>query len=117
MWRLFPYSEECLTPLLCFSCVTPALHMCSLDETLAVAFQDRETVTYRIVYYNLMDQMRMEHGPEDDPLDDITGVHRCPSTPAAERLGEEGGYLGSMNRGAEGGGRESIGLACRRRKC
>lgn len=76
MWRLFPYVEECLLPLLCFSCTSPAWHMCSLGETLAVAFQDPETVTYSIVYYNLMEQTRSEHGPEDDAQDDITGAKR-----------------------------------------
>lgn len=73
MWRLFPYAKECLVPLLCFSCATLAVHMCSLGATLAVAFQDPETVTYSIVYYDLMEQSRAEHGPEDDPLEDITG--------------------------------------------
>ncbi|XP_053105113.1 WD repeat-containing protein 97 isoform X2 [Hemicordylus capensis] len=79
MWRLFPHTKECLVPLLCFSCATPALHMCHLGPTLAVAFQDPETVTYRIVYYNLMEQTRASHGPEDDPLDDITGLCCCPN--------------------------------------
>uniref|UniRef100_A0A8C6VAM1 Uncharacterized protein n=1 Tax=Naja naja TaxID=35670 RepID=A0A8C6VAM1_NAJNA len=73
MWRLFPYAEESLLPLLCFSCASPAWHLCFLGETLAVAFQDPETVTYSIVYYNLMEQTRLEHGPEDDAQDDITG--------------------------------------------
>ncbi|XP_054840358.1 WD repeat-containing protein 97 [Eublepharis macularius] len=79
MWRVFPYAEESLVPLLCFSCAVPAWHMCCLGETLAVAFQDPETVTYSIVYYNLMEQTRSEHGPEDDPLDDITGLCCCPN--------------------------------------
>ncbi|XP_066479148.1 WD repeat-containing protein 97 [Tiliqua scincoides] len=78
MWRLFPYARECLVPLLCFSSATLAMHMCSLGATLAVAFQDPETVTYSIVYYNLMEQTRTEHGPEDDPLDDITSLCCCP---------------------------------------
>ncbi|XP_025029740.1 uncharacterized protein LOC103064158 [Python bivittatus] len=79
MWRLFPYVEECLLLLLCVSCTSPAWHMCSLGETLAVAFQDPETVTYSIVYYNLMEQTRSEHGPEDDAQDDITGLCCCPN--------------------------------------
>ncbi|XP_042320428.1 WD repeat-containing protein 97 [Sceloporus undulatus] len=79
MWRLFPYADECLLPLLSFSCIAPAWHMCSLGPTLAVAFQDPETVTYRIVYYNLMEQSRSEHSPEDDAQDDITGLCCCPN--------------------------------------
>ncbi|KAH0617309.1 hypothetical protein JD844_015346 [Phrynosoma platyrhinos] len=73
MWRLFPYAAECLLPLLSFSCVARAWHMCSLGPTLAVAFQDPETVTYRVVYYNLIEQSCSEHSPEDDAQDDITG--------------------------------------------
>ncbi|XP_029141506.1 WD repeat-containing protein 97 [Protobothrops mucrosquamatus] len=79
MWRLFPYAEECLLPLLSFSCTSPAWHMCFLGDTLAVAFQDPETVTYSIVHYNLMEQTRSEHGPEEDAQDDITGLCCCPN--------------------------------------
>ncbi|XP_013923582.1 PREDICTED: WD repeat-containing protein KIAA1875-like [Thamnophis sirtalis] len=79
MWRLFPYTEESLLLLLCISCASPAWHMCFLGETLAVAFQDPETVTYSIVHYNLMEQTRSEHGPEDDAQDDITGLCCCPN--------------------------------------
>ncbi|XP_062987459.1 WD repeat-containing protein 97 [Elgaria multicarinata webbii] len=79
LWRLFPYAEECLVPLLCFSCASPVSHLCSLGETLAVAFQDPDTVTYSIVYYNLMTQTRAEHGPEDDAQDGITGLCCCPN--------------------------------------
>uniref|UniRef100_A0A670ZUH2 WD repeat domain 97 n=1 Tax=Pseudonaja textilis TaxID=8673 RepID=A0A670ZUH2_PSETE len=79
MWRLFPYAEESLLPLLCFSCASPAWHLCFLGETLAVAFQDPETVTYSIVHYNLLEQTRSEHGPEDDAQDDITGLCCCPN--------------------------------------
>uniref|UniRef100_A0A8D2IU48 Uncharacterized protein n=1 Tax=Varanus komodoensis TaxID=61221 RepID=A0A8D2IU48_VARKO len=79
MWRLFPYAEECLLPLLCFSCSCPATHVCALGETLAVAFQDPETVTYSVVFYNLVRQTRMEHSPEDDAQDSITGLCHCPN--------------------------------------
>ncbi|XP_039220561.1 WD repeat-containing protein 97 isoform X2 [Crotalus tigris] len=79
MWRLFPHVEECLLPLLSFSCASPAWHMCFLGDTLAVAFQDPETVTYSIVHYNLMEQTRSEHGPEEDAQDDITGLCCCPN--------------------------------------
>ncbi|CAI5778772.1 repeat-containing 97 [Podarcis lilfordi] len=79
MWRVFPYTTECLVPLLSFSCASPALHLCSLGETLAVAFQDPQTATYSVVYYNLMKQTRSEHKPEDDAQDDITGLCCCPN--------------------------------------
>ncbi|XP_060134186.1 WD repeat-containing protein 97 isoform X1 [Zootoca vivipara] len=79
MWRVFPYTTECLVPLLSFSCASPALHLCSLGETLAVAFQDPQTATYSVVYYNLMKQTRSEHKPEDDAQDNITGLCCCPN--------------------------------------
>ncbi|XP_077209592.1 WD repeat-containing protein 97 [Paroedura picta] len=78
MWRVFPYAVESLVLLLCFSCAVPAWHLCSLHETLAAAFQDPETATYSIVHYNLMQQTRCNHRPEDDPQDDITGLCCCP---------------------------------------
>ncbi|XP_074842538.1 WD repeat-containing protein 97 isoform X2 [Carettochelys insculpta] len=78
LWRIFPYVEESLTLLLSFSCPQPALHMCLLGSTLGAALQDPETATYSVVQYDLLAQSRQEHSPEDDPLDEITGLCCCP---------------------------------------
>ncbi|XP_026502623.1 WD repeat-containing protein 97, partial [Terrapene carolina triunguis] len=79
VWRIFPYIDECLTLLRSFSCQHPVLHMCPLGSTLGTAIQDPESATYSIVQYDLLAQSRQEHGPEDDPLDEITGLCCCPT--------------------------------------
>ncbi|KAM9165664.1 WD repeat-containing protein 97, partial [Pangshura tecta] len=79
IWRIFPYIDECLTLLLSFSCQHPVLHMCLLGSTLGAAIQDPESATYSIVQYDLLAQSRQEHGPEDDPLDEIMGLCCCPT--------------------------------------
>ncbi|TFJ99059.1 serum amyloid P-component-like [Platysternon megacephalum] len=79
VWRIFPYIDECLTLLLSFSCQHPVLHMCPLGSALGTAIQDPESATYSIVQYDLLAQSRQEHGPEDDPLDEITGLCCCPT--------------------------------------
>ncbi|XP_044858756.1 WD repeat-containing protein 97 isoform X5 [Mauremys mutica] len=79
VWRIFPYIDECLTLLLSFSCQHPVLHMCPLGSTLGAAIQDPESATYSIVQYDLLTQSCQEHGPEDDPLDEIMGLCCCPT--------------------------------------
>ncbi|XP_043365784.1 WD repeat-containing protein 97 [Dermochelys coriacea] len=79
VWRIFPYIDECLTLLLSFSCQHPVLHMCPLGSTLGTAIQDPESTTYSIVQYDLLALSCQEHGPEDDPLDEITGLCCCPT--------------------------------------
>ncbi|XP_030409921.1 WD repeat-containing protein 97-like isoform X1 [Gopherus evgoodei] len=79
VWRIFPYIDECLTLLLSFSCQHPVLHLCPLGSTLGAAIQDPESATYSIVQYDLLAQSRQEHGPEDDPLDEIVGLCCCPT--------------------------------------
>ncbi|XP_074980955.1 WD repeat-containing protein 97 isoform X2 [Caretta caretta] len=79
VWRIFPYIDECLTLLLSFSCQHPVLHMCPLGSKLGTAIQDPETATYSIVQYDLLAQSCQEHSPEDDPLDEITGLCCCPT--------------------------------------
>ncbi|XP_039381384.1 WD repeat-containing protein 97 isoform X8 [Mauremys reevesii] len=79
VWRIFPYIDECLTLLLSFSCQHPVLHMCPLGSTLGAAIQDPESATYSIVQYDLLAQSCQEHGPEDDPLDEIMGLCCCPT--------------------------------------
>ncbi|XP_075772709.1 WD repeat-containing protein 97 [Pelodiscus sinensis] len=77
-WRIFPYIDECLTLLLSFSCQHPVLHMCPLGSTLGTAIQDPNSATYSILLYDLLAQTLQEHSPEDDPLDEITGLCCCP---------------------------------------
>ncbi|XP_067416156.1 WD repeat-containing protein 97 [Emydura macquarii macquarii] len=78
VWRIFPYIDECLTLLRSFSCQQPVVHMCLLGSTLGAAVQDAASAAYSIVQYDLLAQSRQEHSPEDDPLDEITGLCCCP---------------------------------------
>ncbi|XP_025070027.1 WD repeat-containing protein 97-like [Alligator sinensis] len=52
--------------------------MCTLGSTLAVALHDPESATYRVAHYDLQARARPRHPPEDDPLDEITGLCCCP---------------------------------------
>ena len=53
VWRLYPYAQESLAPLLSFYCAHTPLYMTVLRDKLAVAFQEHTTATYSIVMYNL----------------------------------------------------------------
>uniref|UniRef100_K7G4A6 WD repeat domain 97 n=1 Tax=Pelodiscus sinensis TaxID=13735 RepID=K7G4A6_PELSI len=52
--------------------------MCPLGSTLGTAIQDPNSATYSILLYDLLAQTLQEHSPEDDPLDEITGLCCCP---------------------------------------
>ncbi|OWF56397.1 WD repeat-containing protein [Mizuhopecten yessoensis] len=77
VWRLYPYAQEALAPLLLFYCKYTPIHMTMLKTNLCVAFQDHSTATYSIVIYNLKDRNLFEHQPEDDHTDSITGLTSC----------------------------------------
>ncbi|XP_033754622.1 WD repeat-containing protein 97-like isoform X2 [Pecten maximus] len=86
VWRLYPYAQEALAPLLLFYCKHTPVHMTMLKTNLCVAFQDHSTATYSIVIYNLKDRIfsmpkketdLFEHKPDDDHIDTITGLTSC----------------------------------------
>ena len=53
IWRLYPYAQESLAPLMSFYCAHTPIHMTVLRSKLAVAFQEPTSATYSIVMYNL----------------------------------------------------------------
>ena len=53
VWRVFPFAEEALAPLMSFYCAHTPLHMTVMKTILCVAFQDPSSATYSIVHYNL----------------------------------------------------------------
>lgn len=53
IWRVFPFAEEALAPLMSFYCAHTPLHMTVMRTVLCVAFQDPSSATYSIVHYNL----------------------------------------------------------------
>ncbi|XP_078609393.1 uncharacterized protein LOC144880786 isoform X1 [Branchiostoma floridae x Branchiostoma japonicum] len=78
VWRIFPFSEEALSPLMSFYCAQPPLYMATLKERLCVGFQEPATATYSVVMYNLVEKNRFDHRPDDDHIDDITALACCP---------------------------------------
>ncbi|XP_055955273.1 WD repeat-containing protein 97 [Patella vulgata] len=90
IWRLYPFAEEALTPLMSFYCAHTPAHMSTIKSTLCVTFQDPTTATFSTVLYNLQDKMfgnetqnldafhnRFDHKPDDDHVDVITGLTVC----------------------------------------
>ncbi|ESO96594.1 hypothetical protein LOTGIDRAFT_239301 [Lottia gigantea] len=90
IWRLYPFAEEALAPLMSFYCAHTPAHMTTLRNSLCVAFQDPTTATFSTVLYNLNDKMftntmcnldayqnRFDHKPDDDHDDIVTGLTVC----------------------------------------
>nr|XP_011750912.1 WD repeat-containing protein 97 isoform X2 [Macaca nemestrina] len=79
MWRVFPYAEESLSLLRTFSCCYPAVALCALGRRVTVGFEDPDSATYGLVQFGLGDSPRLDHRPQDDPTDHITGLCCCPT--------------------------------------
>ncbi|XP_060556270.1 WD repeat-containing protein 97-like [Ruditapes philippinarum] len=91
VWRVYPFVQEALAPLMSFFCAHLPLHMTMIKTNLCVAFQDHATATYSVVMYNLRDRMfgtesdleaydpenRYDHEPGDDHGETITGLSAC----------------------------------------
>ena len=77
VWRLYPYAQESLAPLLSFYCAHTPIQMTVMKSKLMVAFQEHISATYSIVMYNLQEKNRQDHGPQDDHMDSITGLSSC----------------------------------------
>ncbi|XP_067652672.1 WD repeat-containing protein 97-like isoform X2 [Haliotis asinina] len=78
VWRLYPFAQEALTPLMSFYCAHTPSFMTTIKTRLCVAFQDPSTATFSTVLYNLKDKDRFDHKPDDDHFDLITGMTSCP---------------------------------------
>ncbi|KAL4671032.1 hypothetical protein H8959_003741 [Pygathrix nigripes] len=79
IWRVFPYAEESLSLLRTFSCCYPAVALCALGRRVTVGFEDPDSATYGLVQFGLGDSPRLDHRPQDDPTDHITGLCCCPA--------------------------------------
>nr|KAG5693101.1 hypothetical protein BaRGS_014051 [Batillaria attramentaria] len=89
VWRLYPFAEEALAPLMSFYCAHTPAYMSTIKSSLCVAFQDPATATFSIVLYNLPEKNpslgfvpppaidRHDHKPDDDHTDMITGLTSC----------------------------------------
>ncbi|XP_052231228.1 WD repeat-containing protein 97-like isoform X3 [Dreissena polymorpha] len=81
VWRVYPFVQEALAPLMSFFCAHLPLHMTMIKTNLCVAFQDHATATYSVVMYNLRDRSkyanRYDHEPGEDHTESITGLSAC----------------------------------------
>ncbi|KAH9495631.1 hypothetical protein Btru_015471 [Bulinus truncatus] len=77
VWRLYPFAEEALAPLISFYCAHTPVFMTVIKSSLGVAFQDPSTATFSVVLYSLSDNSRNDHKPDDDHMDVITGFSSC----------------------------------------
>lgn len=59
VWRVYPFVQEALAPLMSFFCAHLPLHMTMIKTNLCVAFQDHATATYSVVMYNLRDRSKL----------------------------------------------------------
>lgn len=78
VWRMFPNAVEALSLLMSFYCAHTPYHMTIALSRLVVAFQQPATATYSVVIYDLKTKERYDHSPEDDHINDITGLSACP---------------------------------------
>ncbi|GFS24658.1 WD repeat-containing protein KIAA1875-like isoform X3 [Elysia marginata] len=91
VWRLYPFAQEALAPLMSFYCGHTPSFMTTIKSSMGVAFQDPSTATFSVVLYSLPDKTfasdkhgmesflnRNDHKPDDDHMDVITGLTCCP---------------------------------------
>ncbi|KAK3741975.1 hypothetical protein RRG08_024721 [Elysia crispata] len=78
VWRLYPFAQEALAPLMSFYCAHTPSFMTTIKSSMGVAFQDPSTATFSVVLYSLPDKNRNDHKPDDDHMDIITGLTCCP---------------------------------------
>ncbi len=51
IWRVFPFSEDALAPLMFILNAEPATHLVFSRHRLCVAFQDASTATYNVTMF------------------------------------------------------------------
>ncbi|GFN75135.1 WD repeat-containing protein kiaa1875-like isoform x3 [Plakobranchus ocellatus] len=89
VWRLYPFAQEALAPLMSFYCAHTPSFMTTIKSSMGVAFQDPSTATFSVVLYSLPEKTqenkllgslghRNDHKPDDDHMDIITGLTCCP---------------------------------------
>ncbi|KAJ8387184.1 hypothetical protein AAFF_G00159960 [Aldrovandia affinis] len=78
VWKVCPFTPECLSLYLSLSCEHAPVRLASLAPQLALAFQEPDSTTYSLVHLCLETQSRTDHPPSQDHLDSITGLCVCP---------------------------------------
>ena len=65
VWRLYPYAQESLAPLMSFYCAHTPVYMTVLRHKLGVAFQEPASATYSVVMYNIRGKSELATHAED----------------------------------------------------
>ncbi|KAL9974561.1 hypothetical protein ACROYT_G011611 [Oculina patagonica] len=77
IWRLFPFAEEALAPLMTLYChETPRL-LSVAHHKLCAAFHEPSTASYNIVVFKTTQKKRFDHSSDSDHMDDVTGLASC----------------------------------------
>ena len=59
VWRLYPFAQEALAPLMSFYCGHTPSFMTTIKSSMGVAFQDPSTATFSVVLYSLPDKSEL----------------------------------------------------------
>ncbi|XP_053485833.1 WD repeat-containing protein 97 isoform X2 [Ictalurus furcatus] len=83
LWRVFPYTQDCLSVQTSVFCAQTPVCMSLLDSLLAVGLQHQHSATYSLVQLDLHTHTpthtRCDHPPEHDHSGAITGLCVCPN--------------------------------------
>jgi len=101
IWRLFPFAEEALAPLMTLYCQETPKLLSVAHHKLCAAFHEPATASYNIVVFKTTQKKRFDHGTDFDHVDDITGLASCPkmrlfascSTDGSVRIWDESSRL------------------------
>ncbi|CAF0962576.1 unnamed protein product [Adineta steineri] len=77
IWRVFPYAVESLAVTRSIFCALPPIHLTIMKNSLAVAFRDEPTMTHSLMLYNLDNNERFDHPPDNDHCDKVTAISGC----------------------------------------
>ncbi|CAF0730534.1 unnamed protein product [Rotaria sordida] len=77
IWRVFPYAVESLSVVRSIFCALPPVHLTIVKNSLAVAFREESTLTHSLMVYNLENNERFDHLPENDHCDKISAISGC----------------------------------------
>ncbi|CAF0753292.1 unnamed protein product [Rotaria sp. Silwood1] len=77
IWRVFPYAVESLSVVRSIFCGLAPVHLTIVKNSLAVAFREESTLTHSLMVYNLENNERFDHLPENDHCDKISAISGC----------------------------------------
>ncbi|PFX23697.1 Ribosome biogenesis protein YTM1 [Stylophora pistillata] len=77
IWRLFPFAEEALAPLMTLYCHETPRFLSVAHHKLCAAFHEPATPSYNIVVFKTTQKKRFDHNSDWDHMDDVTGLASC----------------------------------------